>query len=1432
VPVFDLLVDELIGRLQAGEALDWPAIARQHPEHAGRLQSLAVALEALGDLSGAGDSALSGIAPRSGEAESVPGVLGDFHILREVGRGGMGVVYEAEQVSLNRRVALKVLPLAATMDLRQLQRFRHEARAAALLHHPHIVPVYGVGCERGVHYYAMQLIEGCSLAAVIDGWRGPGAAGKEPVGKTTGPAAAGEGGAPTRPVAALSTVPLLPAPKPFRRLAEVVAQAADALEYAHAMGVVHRDIKPANLLLDAGGNVWVTDFGLARLGEGPGLTVSGDLLGTLRYMSPEQALARHGLVDHRTDVYSLGATLYELLTVHPAVDGASKEVLHRLAFEEPVAPRKLDRSIPAELETVTLKALAKDPRERYASAQEMADDLRRWLTDRPIRARPPGPLQRLRQWSRRHRPLVVALGAFLVLLVAGLCLGAVAYGVKKGELAEERERSERTIAGQLRQVLVDRAEAVRLARAPGYRRRVWADLREAMPLPATGEGVDQVRATVLACLGDPVGLDPVADPAAVPRRKQPGLPAGSERWLRRAAGAGPVAVSADGDRIAVAGAGGVAVYSGEGKPLRQEASPLGGVYDLALAADGTLAVAGCEQGLVAWDLPGPDRWVVRAGNVFSVAISPNRRLLASGGRQLELWSLATRRLLATFPSPAAGARVEFSADGRILLAVVNDQPVAGWPVSDTPERRVFDGHTRGVPALAFSPDGRQVVSVSKDRAVRVWDVAAGRPLHTLSGHPGEVEAVAFNPDGSLLATGDLAGRLRVWDARSGELLTEAGCGEPPGSIWRLQFGPGGEYLAAAGGAVVVWAVRAAPGRTTLERLCTLATTPGSPGVIDLAARPGGTELVYLNRGGRLYAYDLALADEPRLLAKARAALRGVHFIPDGDRLTFITSGGTLGVWDWRGQQASDTGRRAESVSVSADGLWAAVVEAGRNVTVVELASGREVFTLPPEGSDVWCLTWAPDGTKLAVGLSDGAVAVWDLEQVRARLAEFGFDSPSTVRPNGAGVPAPVPAFDRVARVNRLRSEAERARRLATEARDAGDHAAERDNLITALDRDERLAEAVPDAAGHRQRVAGTHGALARALGRLGDTASALQHLEVEAGLLARLLADDPGNPDYRRLLAAHFTDRSRVLDQAGQRGKAVDDARRAVADREKLAADPATPLDREQLVVAYHNLGFQLARAGQRAEAERWYRAALAAGDRLAGDVPATADTPSFRTRRGNTLQNLGILRAQAGDAGAAEKLLREAAGVRGRLADDFPTNPDYASHLGRTLEWQGVMLRDLGLLDESARVLREAVRRQGAALALRPKDPVLRYLCCNHRSNLAATLLRAGRPAGAAATALELPRLAPDDPAVLLRAARLLARCVPLAERDPGLPWGVGSVLAAAYRGEAVVLARRAVAEGLKDVSRLLSDPDFGPVRDCPEFRQLLDEVKLQKTK
>jgi serine/threonine protein kinase len=375
--------------------------------------------------------------------------LGDYRIVRELGRGGMGVVYEAVQLSLGRRVALKVLPFAAALDQRQMQRFRNEAMAAAHLSHPHIVPVYAVGCERGVHYYAMQLVEGQPLTALIAGLR-------EGHGATTGPAApAAEAGAETAPAAAagLSTERSHRSPAFVRAAARLGVQAAEALEHAHQTGVVHRDIKPANVLVDARGHLWVTDFGLAQIRGGADLTLTGDLVGTLRYMSPEQALAKHDLVDHRADVYALGAMLYELLTLRPACDGRDREiVLRQVLSEDPPRPRRLNPAVPADLETVVLTALAKEPDGRYPTAQALADDLRRVLDDRPITARRPGLARRAAKWARRHRPAVAAAAVAALLGVVALAAGLAAAAVWWAEAARQRDFARRAVDDMYTQV--------------------------------------------------------------------------------------------------------------------------------------------------------------------------------------------------------------------------------------------------------------------------------------------------------------------------------------------------------------------------------------------------------------------------------------------------------------------------------------------------------------------------------------------------------------------------------------------------------------------------------------------------------------------------------------------------------------------------------------------------------------------------------------------------------------------------------------------------------------------------------------------------------------------------------------------------------------------------------------------------------------------
>jgi tetratricopeptide (TPR) repeat protein len=331
-------------------------------------------------------------------------------------------------------VALKVLPFAAAMDPTQLRRFQTEALAAAQLHHTHIVPVYSVGCERGVHYYAMQFIEGQTLAQAIaerrrlkeSQWHGLPAREQSDPGQD----------------ARVTPTPLSRSREFFRMAAALGIQAAEALDHAHKLGIVHRDIKPANLLLDIEGSLWITDFGLARLQDDAGLTMTGDILGTLRYMSPEQALAKRGYLDHRTDIYSLGATLYELLTSRPAIEGLDRqEVLRKIAQDEPISPRRINPAIPRELETILLKAMDKEPGSRYATAQDLADDLERFLEHKPIRARRPSLVERAAKWSRRHTVVVASAILLLVMAVAALSISMALIARERRAVIQQRDRA-------------------------------------------------------------------------------------------------------------------------------------------------------------------------------------------------------------------------------------------------------------------------------------------------------------------------------------------------------------------------------------------------------------------------------------------------------------------------------------------------------------------------------------------------------------------------------------------------------------------------------------------------------------------------------------------------------------------------------------------------------------------------------------------------------------------------------------------------------------------------------------------------------------------------------------------------------------------------------------------------------------------------------
>src|SRR4051794_36171065 len=380
-------LEEYLAALEAGSP---PSREEFLDRHASIAQALGECLSGLEFVRAVGwrfdEAALPDPSGGTDETDMPAARLGDYRIRREVGRGSMGVVYEAEQVSLGRRVALKVLPFASALDPRQRQRFLIEAQAAAQLHHPHIVPVFGAGCDRGVDFYAMQFVDGRSLAEIVGAMhRHLEVPGPHHDDKGAGPldaAAPADSAAPTvtlirapanRADALPGSGPVLggggsgkPARPDYRAIARLGIQAAEALDHAHSLGVVHRDIKPANLMVDSKGELWITDFGLARFQGDASLTRSGDLVGTLRYMSPEQALARRGVVDQRTDIYALGLTLYELLTLRPAFDGRDHhELLRQIAMDEPISPRRLNKAVPRDLETVIMKAISKEPSNRY-----------------------------------------------------------------------------------------------------------------------------------------------------------------------------------------------------------------------------------------------------------------------------------------------------------------------------------------------------------------------------------------------------------------------------------------------------------------------------------------------------------------------------------------------------------------------------------------------------------------------------------------------------------------------------------------------------------------------------------------------------------------------------------------------------------------------------------------------------------------------------------------------------------------------------------------------------------------------------------------------------------------------------------------------------------------------------------------------------------
>ncbi len=550
------LAEEFVSRRRQGERATTEEYASKYPDLAEEIRELFPTVLELEQLKVHKVFSSGGVAASTGPVPLTQ--LGDFRIIREVGRGGMGVVYEAEQESLHRRVALKVLGTQMGMSARQKARFRREAEAAAHLHHTNIVPVYGVGEDKGLQFYAMQFIEGVPLNRLIRAWRdaegGHGTNTNPPLSTpgslslvgavreilnaelATTKAHPGEletatladaaddsstypsplmqvnlqdrsvgTGVPRVVVQSQTDRPTLsseadqpltpPLPREHRafwnEIVRLVIDVAQGLEHAHHLGILHRDVKPANLLLDLTGAIWVTDFGLAKMEtQDQTITRSGEFIGTLRYVSPEQL---HGKADARSDVYSLGLTLYELLTLQPAfTDEPLGQIMQRRTRELPNKPRAINPAIPRDLETITLKACATDPAHRYQTAGEFADDLRRFVEDRPIRARSITWVERFWRWSRKN-PVVAGLGTVSALLLISLIsvLGIANYKITKSSGLLKIE------SGLARQSAIDAKQSA----SEAQRERELADANLKLAIRAFEDIMDNVSSR-----GSPVSL--------------------------------------------------------------------------------------------------------------------------------------------------------------------------------------------------------------------------------------------------------------------------------------------------------------------------------------------------------------------------------------------------------------------------------------------------------------------------------------------------------------------------------------------------------------------------------------------------------------------------------------------------------------------------------------------------------------------------------------------------------------------------------------------------------------------------------------------------------------------------------------------------------------------------------------------------------------
>jgi serine/threonine protein kinase/WD40 repeat protein len=933
------LTDEFLQRLRRGEKPSIAEYADQHPELANEIRNVFPALLMLEQAGPQGTAGSFGLLGNGASAETAPPMIGDYKLIREIGRGAMGVVYEAQQQSLDRQVALKILPWHASSDGKSVERFRREAKAAARLHHTNIVPVFEVGQAGEVCFYTMQLIAGQSLDKVIVELRRLQRGPRRDVTAADDATPSAENLAlslhdvPPKPVDTVqlatgstvrdpSHVSLAESGKQpyYESVVRMGRQVADALAYAHSRGVIHRDIKPSNVLLDAAGVAWVTDFGLAKTEE-VGITRTGDVIGTLRYMAPERF---QGECDVAADVYSLGVTLYELLVLKPPHEATQRaELIAQITQREPMPLRVIEPGIPRDLELIVLKALDREPRHRYPTAAAMAEDLRRFLADEPILGRRISPLERFARWVRHNRLLAAATitAAALLLVVA---IGSTIAGARFHDLAVQEHAARVETTGNLYRSLVGEATATRLARREGFRAHAWKLLDQAQQLDSEVVNTAQLRSEALQSLGDFVGLEPLSlsdFPAEVSgialstdsKLLAVGLANGAIQWHEAATGKllaqrsehfAPVTrlqFGPDGELLAADARGVIRLWKRkqddvwESTSLSDVRSPL-----LALHAQHRLTACRDEHVptlLLLDDLNSKRRLTIESGRTIAAAAFSVDGVYLAGvsGDDIYVWQTSGGGLIKHATCTLGPlTSVSFSPDGKLLLCA-GDQ---GSATFDLPElRQQSFTHTEQLSAAAFNPAGRLAALASDARRIVLWSVFGNREVAALS-HPGwkPLHTLAFSHDQRLLASAD-GDSVRVWNlAGTPERLNLAGHGS---GVTSLQFNPAGTRLVSTSKdrQLALWDAKSGERLAVTSLSSTMQSAAFSHDGALLAAGDGAGKLVLFNAETLIPVFNVVHSLE---------TIHSLAFSGDGNHLVVS---GKSGIQLWKVKSGKVNGKQ-------------------------------------------------------------------------------------------------------------------------------------------------------------------------------------------------------------------------------------------------------------------------------------------------------------------------------------------------------------------------------------------------------------------------------------------------------------------------------------------------------------------------------------------